>query len=87
MTKATTIETHERRHAIVIDHKQLEAMVASAACDLIPSDKPRIGRRGVSYKVTFEEALEGSPGYRVGYKAVVAITEDLMPQTTEEPNP
>lgn len=79
----TTTETHERRHVIVIDHKQLEAMVASAACDLIKSDRPKIGRRGVSYKVAFEEALEGSPGYRVGYKAVVSITEDLMPQVTE----
>lgn len=80
-----TTETHTRQHRATIDHKELERLVAEAVAQKIGGhQRPSIGRAGVTFDVRFEEATEGSPAYKVGTKAVVVITEDLMPQTTEE---
>lgn len=85
MIKAITTEAHQRLHRVLIDHKDLEAIVAKAAADHVEFCKPKIGSRGVTFKVTFEDATEGSPAYRVGTKAIVIITEDLLPQDAEAP--
>lgn len=79
-----TTETHTRQHRAIIDHKDLERLVAEAVAGKIGGyQRPTIGRKGVTFDVRFEEATEGSPPYRVGTKAVVTITEDLMPQTAD----
>ena len=84
MIKAISTEAHARSHRILIDHKDLETLVAKAAAEHVEFNKPKIGRPGVTFKVTFEDETEGSPAYRVGTKAIVVISEDLMPQPASE---
>ena len=84
MAEIITTEAHARTHRIIIDHKQVERMLAEGAANLVEFNKLEIGRPNVSYKVQLEEATEGSPPYRVGTKAVVTIIEDLLPQPAKE---
>lgn len=85
--KATTDEKHEIKHRILIGHKDLEKLVAQAAIGHldVSKRKPKIGAVGVTYKVVFEEATEGSPPYRVGTSAIVEIIEDMRPQDATAP--
>lgn len=79
-----TTETHTRQHRAIIEYKELERLVADAVAQKISGHRrPSIGRPGVTFDVRFEDAMEGSPQYKVGTKAVVVITEDLMPQVAE----
>lgn len=84
MIRAITSESHARSHRILIDHKDLELLIAKAAAENVEFRKPKVGAPGVTFKITFEDATEGSPAYRVGTKAIVIIVEDLMPATTPD---
>ncbi|MAM41694.1 MAG: hypothetical protein CL949_25035 [Erythrobacter sp.] len=82
MGRPITTEAHTRSHRIILDHKELELLIATAAAGMVENYKPRIGKPGVSFKVDLVDATEGSPPYRVGTRAVITIVEDLLPQAS-----
>ncbi len=83
MPKSSSDTTHMRKHVVQLDHKELEKAIAMVAADCVEHYTPNFKAPGVSYKVEIEEATEGSPAYRVGFKATVTIIEDLQPQAEE----
>lgn len=72
--KTTTTETHERKCFAYVDRRELEGIVARAVAAEAGID---LTADGVSVKVAFEDATEGSPSYRVGQTAKVTITTCL----------
>ena len=82
----TTTETHVRKHTAMVDSKTISRLLAEHVAKSVEFGKPRIGSPGVTYKVCIEDETEGSPPYRVGVKARVVITEDLMPQEEDTTN-
>jgi hypothetical protein len=76
--KVDKAESHVRTCTMVFDHRELERVVAEFVAE---EAGVRLGAPGVSTKVSFEDATEGSPPYRVGTRARVVITQDMLPQT------
>lgn len=74
-TKST--EVHERRHRVRLDRHELSRLVGSSMCASLGISPTRAG---VTINVSFEDAREGSPEFKVGTKATVEIVEDLAPQ-------
>lgn len=72
--QASVRETHFREIYTVINRHELAAMLASRVADI---DGVKIGDPGVTFKVTFRDATEGSPSYKVGTEAVVVVTVSL----------
>ncbi|MCX5496448.1 hypothetical protein OSH11_17205 [Kaistia dalseonensis] len=74
MPQSTETVVHERRVRVRFDRRELELLIAEAA-----AREAGILVTDVVCKVTFEDATEGSPAYRVGVRAVVDIVEKLGP--------
>lgn len=81
MPKAVTTTTHQRMHKIVLEKNDLARAVAFCAADCVEHCSPGLDDPAVSYRVVFEDVLEGSPAYKVGTRAIITITEDLQHPT------
>jgi hypothetical protein len=71
---------HKKTLTKVFDKETLKQLLI----DLVLNEAgERFDRKTDVAAVTFKEATEGSPGYVVGYSAVVSITIDQEPKATE----
>lgn len=82
--RSTTNEVHQRTHTIQLEWDHIQRILALAAADSVEFLIPCIDAPGVKSKVTIEDETHGSPGYRVGIRAKVVITEDLQPPSQDE---
>lgn len=71
MRKPEIKEIHERCCRVVIERNELERLVRARAMDLAGFTD-----FATEAKVTFPDATEGSPPYRVGTYCVVDLVED-----------
>ncbi len=72
--KTTTI--HQKEIFAFIDRKDLEYIIASYITNQM-QPKVNLEEHGTTYEVTFEDATEGSPAYRVGSKAKIKIIQNF----------
>lgn len=73
MTHPTIKEVHVRQATVRLDRKTLERIVREYAMQQVGF------HAGVTKaEISFPDATEGSPAYKVGTECVVALTEDQM---------
>lgn len=77
MTAPKIKEVHVRECRIRLDRKTLEGIVLEHALM-----KAGFWHDATTAKITFPDATEGSPAYKVGTECVIDLTEDqmLLPQ-------
>ena len=61
---------HERIITISIDTKEFNTILIKAACEFVNVIDGKLD-------LVINEATEGSPPYKIGYKAIVTITQNL----------
>lgn len=67
---------HQKEIFAFIDRKDLEYIIASYVANQL-RPKVNLEEHGTTYEITFEDATEGSPAYRVGSKAKIKIIQDF----------
>ncbi len=73
--------THSRVTHIRLDSKELiDLIVRAVAAKMDQPVRFNPDSGNVTAVVRFEDETEGSPAYTVGTKAIVSVTEDLLPQ-------
>ena len=73
MSKPIIKETHVRTCRVVIERKELEKLVKDHAMALA-----RFFPSATTAKISFPDATEGSPAYKVGTYCTVDLEEDQM---------
>ena len=78
MDKPKIIETHIRKCRVVIDKRTLERIVREWAMQQVGFREYATGA-----EISFSDATEGSPAYKVGTYCTVDLTEDQMMMTKD----
>ena len=79
MTEPKIKESHVRECRILLDRKTLEGIVRAYAMQQVGFYKD-----ATTAKISFPDATEGSPAYKVGTECVIDLVEDQMLIPREE---
>lgn len=82
MTTGPIEETHVRKCRVVIDRRELEAIIKAHVLRLTG-----FFNDATEVKLQFPDVTEGSPSYKVGTKCIADLTEDQMKIPQAEPAP